>query len=193
MIEKIKQHFADHITVSQQFSTDALESIAQAGQMIVAALLADHKILSCANGDASYLSPYFCSQLLNRFERQRPSLPAIALASDSISFCAIAADDGYDQVFARPLRALAQTGDVLLAISNGKHHDSIYQAINIAQQRNIAVIALTGSDNDDISALLQDDKDCQICCPTTTNIRIQESHLLVIHCLCDIIDHQLFG
>lgn len=129
---------------------------------------------------------------MNRFERERPSLPALALTTDTSTLTSIANDYTYNEVFSKQIRALGQPGDVLLAISTSGNSANIVQAIQAAHDRDMTVVALTGRDGGDMASLLGQD-DCEIRVPATSTARIQEVHLLVIHCLCDLIDEQLFG
>ena len=130
--------------------------------------------------------------MLNRFERERPSLPAIALTTDSSTITSIANDYSYEEVFSKQIRALGQEGDVLLAISTSGNSANVVQAIHAAHDRNMHVVALTGKDGGQIAPLLLPD-DVEIRVPSNVTARVQEVHLLVIHSLCDLIDHQLFG
>jgi D-sedoheptulose 7-phosphate isomerase len=167
-------------------------SIAQAGQLMVQALLTDGKILSCGNGGSAGDAQHFSSELLNRFERERPALPAIALSTDTSTLTSIANDYSYDEIFSKQVRALGRAGDVLLAISTSGNSRNVLEAIKVAHQRQMKVVALTGREGGKLRELLQDG-DVEICVPSTITARIQEVHLLAIHCLCDLIDNQLFG
>ncbi len=135
---------------------------------------------------------HFSSEMLNRFERERPSLPAIALTTDTSTITSIANDYSYEEIFSKQIRALGQEGDVLLAISTSGNSANVVQAIHAAHDRNMHVVALTGRDGGQIAPLLLPD-DVEIRVPSNVTARVQEVHLLVIHCLCDLIDHQLFG
>ncbi|MEM9242921.1 MAG: phosphoheptose isomerase [Pseudomonadota bacterium] len=192
MIERITQHFSDSIAVKQQSQKLLTEAIAEAGNSIVEALLNDHKVLSCGNGGSSCDAQHFSSELLNRFERERPNLPAIALTADMATITAIGNDYHYSDIFAKQLRALGQPGDVLLAISTSGHSNNICNAIEVAQQKNMRVILLSGRDGGKAAMLLKEG-DCEIRVPSDITARIQETHLLIIHCLCDMIDTRLFG
>jgi len=130
--------------------------------------------------------------MLNRFERERPSLPAIALTTDTSTITSIANDYSYEEIFSKQIRALGQDGDVLLAISTSGNSANVVQAIHAAHDRNMHVVALTGRDGGQIAPILLPD-DVEIRVPSNVTARVQEVHLLVIHSLCDLIDHQLFG
>jgi D-sedoheptulose 7-phosphate isomerase len=192
LFERVEQNFNDSIT-SQQAAASCLQNpIALAAQMITQCLLAGAKILSCGNGGSAGYAQYFSSAMLNRFTMERPGLPAIALSTDTSTITAIANDNSFDIIFSRQVRALGQAGDILLAISGSGHSVNVLNAINAAHERGMNVIALTGKNGSEIIGQLSSD-DIEICAPSTSSARIQETHLLIIHCLCDLIDHQLLG
>ena len=166
--------------------------IAHAGEQLVHCLLSDRKILSCGNGGSALAAQHFVSRMLNRFERERPALPAIALSSDSNAITAIANDYSFNEVFSKPIRALGQEGDILLAISTSGTSANTVQAVQAAHDRNMQVVALTAKDGGDVTRLLHQN-DVEIRVPTTSSARAQEFHLLVVHALCDLIDRQIFG
>ncbi|EAT10961.1 phosphoheptose isomerase [Bermanella marisrubri] len=190
--ERITQHFVDSIETKQQSVMELAPQIEQASASMVNALLNGGKILSCGNGGSAGDSQHFSSELLNRFERERPSLPAIALTTDSSTVTSIANDYSYNEVFSKQIRALGNEGDVLLAISTSGNSANVVQAIQAAHDRGMRVVALTGKDGGDMASLYQPD-DIEIRVPSAVTARIQEVHLVVIHCLCDLIDWQLFG
>ena len=189
--EKIKQHFADSIQTKIEAADALPESIAAAGQLMINALVGEHKILSCGNGGSAADAQHFSAELLNRFEQERPSLPGITLTADTSTLTSIANDYHYDDVFAKQIRALGQKGDVLLAISTSGNSPSITNAIQAAHDRGMQVVALTGRDGGKIAPILKTD-DVEIRVPAQRTSRIQETHILVIHCLCDMIDNHLF-
>lgn len=191
-LARVHQLFQASLETKQKASQSLPESIAAAGQLMVQALLNEGKILSCGNGGSAGDAQHFSSELLNRFERERPSLPAIALTTDSSTITSIANDYSYHEVFSKQIRALGRPGDVLLAISTSGSSANVIQAIQAAHDRNMRIVALTGRDGGDMTALLLPD-DVEVRVPSTVTARIQEVHLLVIHCLCDLIDNQLFG
>jgi D-sedoheptulose 7-phosphate isomerase len=190
--ERVKQTF----TASIETKTQALEllpvAVTAAADAMVQSLLAEGKILSCGNGGSAGDSQHFSSELLNRFERERPSLPAIALTTDTSTLTSIANDYSYAEIFSKQIRALGREGDVLLAISTSGNSVNVLEAVKVAHQRGLRVVALTGNTGGKMRELLQAD-DIEICVPSVVTARIQEVHLLVIHCLCDLIDTQLFG
>ena len=191
-VQRIRQHFAD----SAQLKLDAAEllapEIARASSIITAALLADGKILACGNGGSAGDAQHFAAEMVGRFERERPELPALSLATDTSILTAVANDYAFEQVFARQVRALGARGDVLLAISTSGNSSNVIAAIAAAHDREMRVVALTGRGGGRISGLLTD-ADVHLCVPHDRTARIQEVHLLVIHCLCDTIDATLLG
>jgi len=152
----------------------------------------DGKILSCGNGGSAGDAQHFSSELLNRFERERPGLPAIALTTDSSTLTSIANDYAYEEIFAKQVRALGKAGDVLLAISTSGNSANVNRAIVAAHERDMQIVALSGRDGGAMSALLNAG-DVEIRVPAERTARIQEIHLVIIHCLCDLIDESLFG
>ena len=192
MQSRIKQMFQASIETKQQALTVLPQAIENASLMMVSALLNECKILSCGNGGSAGDAQHFSSEMLNRFARERPSLPAIALTTDSSTITSIANDYSYEEIFSKQIRALGQEGDVLLAISTSGNSGNVVQAIHAAHDRNMHVVALTGRDGGQIAPLLLPD-DVEIRVPSNVTARVQEVHLLAIHCLCDLIDHQLFG
>ncbi|MBK7593563.1 MAG: phosphoheptose isomerase [Betaproteobacteria bacterium] len=191
-VQRIRQHFAD----SAQLKLDAAEllapEIARASSIITAALLADGKILACGNGGSAGDAQHFAAEMVGRFERERPELPALSLATDTSILTAVANDYAFEQVFARQVRALGARGDVLLAISTSGNSPNVIAAIAAAHDREMRVVALTGRGGGRVSGLLTD-ADVHLCVPHDRTARIQEVHLLVIHCLCDAIDATLLG
>jgi len=190
--DRVRQHFTASIDTKMQALEQVAGPIVAAADAMVQSLLAEGKILACGNGGSAGDSQHFSSELLNRFERERPPLPAIALTTDSSTLTSIANDYSYNEVFSKQIRALGRAGDVLLAISTSGNSANVLEAIKIAQQRNLRVVALTGRDGGKMRPMLRAN-DIEICVPSKVTARIQEVHLLVIHCLCDLIDTQLFG
>ena len=166
--------------------------IEHASMIMVQALLHEGKILACGNGGSAGDAQHFSSELLNRFERERPGLPAISLTTDTSTITSIANDYSYNEIFSKQIRAIGQPGDILLAISTSGNSANIIQAIQAAHDREMTVVALTGRDGGDMASLLLPE-DVEIRVPSMSTARIQEVHLLSIHCLCDLIDSQLFG
>ena len=192
LIAHIGQHFSD----SAQTKLDASEllsaPIAGAAEMMVASLLNNGKILACGNGGSAADAQHFAAELVGRFELERQGLAGIALTTDSSIMTAIANDYGYKAVFERQVRALGHPGDILLAISTSGNSPSVVAAIHAAHENEIKVIALTGRGGGEMAGILLD-SDIHICVPSDRTARIQEVHLLTIHCLCDAIDCMLLG
>ena len=190
--KRIRQHFAD----SAQVKLDAVKVLTQplrlAAERMVECLMNEGKILACGNGGSAADAQHFSAELLNRFEMERPSLAAVALTTDSSTLTSIANDYDYNQVFSKQVRALGQPNDLLLAISTSGNSRNVLEALPVAQELGVRVIALTGNGGGRMAALLKAD-DVHICVPHKKTARIQEVHLLVLHCLCDAIDLQLFG
>ena len=189
---QISRHFKDSVEVKQKAADKLVDPIQQAGDKIVQCMLNNGKILSCGNGGSAADAQHFSAELVNRFEKERPGLPAFALTTDSSTLTAIANDYDYNQIFSKQITALGQPGDVLLAISTSGNSANVLEAINASHEREMIIIALTGKDGGSIARLLKE-QDIEIRIPSNRTARIQEVHLLVIQCLCDFIDTQLFG
>ncbi len=190
--DRVKENFSASIEVKMASADKLSADIARASERMVQCLVAGFKILSCGNGGSAADSQHFSSELLNRFETERPALPAIALTTDTSTLTAVANDYDYSQVFAKQIQALGQPGDLLLAITTSGNSPSILKAVEAAHDRQVDVIALTGRDGGQLLPLLKED-DIEIRVPHDVTCRIQEVHLTVIHCLCDLIDARLFG
>jgi phosphoheptose isomerase len=190
-IERIKDNFNASIKTKTVTGETLAETISKAADFMVECLKNEHKILSCGNGGSACDALHFAAEMLNRFQKERPSLPAIALNADIATLSSIANDYGYEEVFAKQLTALGQANDILLAISTSGNSKNIIRAIHAAHKKNLYVIALTGCDGGKIATTLNK-KDIEIRVAADSTPRIQETHLLIIHCLCDLIEHQLF-
>jgi len=191
MLDRIKSNFTESIQTKISASEVLSGPIEQASMIMVQSLLSGNKLFSCGNGGSAGDAQHFSAKLLNRYETERPPLPAIALTTDTSTITSIANDYHYDEVFSKQLRALGNGGDVLLAISTSGNSRNVIKAIETAVSKDIPIIALTGKDGGDIAGLLGEN-DVEIRVPSSRTARIQEVHLLVIHCLCDIIDTTLF-
>ena len=192
LADRIGQHFQDSIAVKQQSLEVLIEPIHRAGEAMVNSLLNNGKILSCGNGGSAGDAQHFSAELLNRFEKERPGLPAMALTTDSSTLTAIANDYSYEEVFSKQVSALGQAGDVLLAISTSGNSANVAAAMKAAQEREMLTVVLSGNDGGTMASMLGE-QDIEIRVPSRRTARIQEVHLVVIHCLCDFIDTQLFG
>lgn len=188
---RVREHFAESIA-TKQAAVETSAAIVAAAELITRALLEDGKVLSCGNGGSAGDSQHFSSELLNRFEMERPGLPAIALTTDTSTLTSIANDYAYEDVFAKQVRALGRQNDVLLAISTSGNSENVCRAIVAAHDRAMRVVALTGRDGGRMAGLLAD-TDVEVRVPASRTARIQEVHLVVIHCLCDLIDATLLG
>lgn len=174
-------------------SVDTLaEPIERASQLMVGALLQDHKILACGNGVDGALAQLFTSNLLSRFEHERPALPALALNSDGATLTAIAQSGGLNDIYSRQLRALGQGGDVLLCINSGGTTANLLRAIQAAHERNMGVIVLSNSADEELDSLLQPE-DVELRVEASRVPRVVELHTMSIHCLCELIEHSIFG
>jgi len=192
IVDRIKLNFTESIQTKINAADSIINMIAEASEEMVQALLEGFKILTCGNGGSACDALHFSSEMLNRFKQERPGLPAIALTADMATLTSIANDFHFSDVFAKQIRALGQPGDLLLAISTSGNSPNIISAIKAAHDKNMGVIALTGHDGGKIVDYLQE-KDIEIRVPAYETARIQETHLLIIHCMCDIIDFRLFG
>jgi len=190
--DSIRGHFADSIASKQAAMAVLIDPIASATTLLAGALGSGGKVLSCGNGGSASDAQHFSAELLNRFERERPGLAAIALSTDTSTLTSIANDYAYGQVFAKQVTALGRPGDVLLAISTSGNSENVVTAIRAAHERDLRVVALTGRDGGKVAGTLTA-SDVEIRVPGERTARIQEVHLVVIHCLCDGIDRTLFG
>ena len=190
--QRIEQQFIDSADLKYQAAQVLSKPIASAIQAILACVTSGGKVLVCGNGGSAADAQHFAAEFVGRFERERPELGAIALSTDSSILTAIANDYDFDQIFSKQVRALGQSGDVLLAISTSGNSKNILKAIEAAHQREMSVVALSGKGGGKMGAGLRE-TDVHICVPHDRTARIQEVHLLVLHCLCDGVDTQLLG
>ncbi len=192
LIARISQQFED----SAQLKLAAIEKlagpIAEAIELMVSALAGDRKILACGNGGSAGDAQHLAAELIGRFERERPELAALAITTDTSILTAVANDYRFEEVFSKQVRGLGQAGDVLVAISTSGNSANVIAAIQAAHERGLKVVALTGKGGGRIAGLLADG-DVHLCVPHERTARIQEVHLLMIHCLCDGIDTVLLG
>ena len=192
LINRISENFSESAHLKLQ-SMDALAGpIAGAAERMVQCLRHDGKILACGNGGSAADSQHFAAELLNRFEMERPGLAAIALTTDTSTLTSIANDYHYDLVFSKQVRALGQKNDLLLAISTSGNSKNVLAAVLAAHENGMSVVALTGRNGGKMPEVLQS-SDIHICVPAQSTARIQEVHLLTLHCLCDAIDCLLLG
>ena len=191
-LTRIEKIFTESISVKQKTLQGIADKILSAGELMVQSLLSEGKIMACGNGGSAADAQHFSSELINRFESERPALPAIALTTDTSAITSIANDYQYNDIFSRQIHALGRETDILLAISTSGQSPSIVQAIEAAHEREVLVIALTGKDGGAVAKSLTDE-DIELRVPADQTARIQETHITIIHALCDQIDHQLFG
>jgi D-sedoheptulose 7-phosphate isomerase len=190
--DRISQQFSDSAETKRHASAIMAAPIATAIEAMATALKAGGKVMACGNGGSAADSQHFAAELLNRFERERAPLAAIALTTDTSTLTSIANDYAYDQVFAKQVRGLGRAGDVLLAISTSGNSPNVLAAMTAAHERAIRVVALTGKGGGTMAGALHAN-DIHLCVPAERTARIQEVHLLVLHCLCDGIDALLLG
>ncbi len=191
-IRRIQDIFKESIETKLKACDLLAPSIARAADLMTSCLLSEHRIFSCGNGGSAAESQRFSSQMLNRFEVERPGLPAISLSSDSSTLTSIANDYQYADIFSKQIRALGQPGDILLAITTSGESHNIIHAIDASHEREMNVIALTGREGGQLADLLQD-IDIEIRVPSWSSARIHETHTIIINCICDLVDHQLLG
>lgn len=192
LVSRISEHFSESAHLKLQAMDVLARPIASAAELMVHALKHDGKILACGNGGSAADSQHFAAELLNRFEKERPALAAVALTTDSSTLTSIANDYDFDQVFSKQVRGLGHANDILLAISTSGNSRNVVAAIEAAHENAMHVVALTGRDGGRMAEVLND-QDIHICVPAKSTARIQEVHLLALHCLCDAIDCLLLG
>ncbi|QJR13830.1 phosphoheptose isomerase [Usitatibacter palustris] len=192
-VANLRKHFAEGIELRTRMMDTLAPEVAKAGVALAAAIKRGKKALACGNGGSAADSQHFAAEMVGRFERERPGMPAIALTTDTSGLTAIANDYGYDYVFSKGVEALGQEGDVLLGISTSGNSKSVIEAIKAAHAKNMTVIALTGRDGGQMAKMLKPtDFHLNVAHPRT--MRVQEVHLLVVHCLCEVVDNELhFG
>jgi D-sedoheptulose 7-phosphate isomerase len=192
MEAQVASHFADSAQLKLDAAKELSAPIARGIALMAASLKAGGKILACGNGGSAADAQHFAAELVNRFERERPPLAGLALTTDSSTLTSIGNDYSYEQVFEKQLRALGRKGDVLLAISTSGNSANVVAAMRAARELGVHIVALTGNGGGKMAALLSG-SDVHICVPHKRTMRIQEVHLLALHCLCDGIDTLLFG
>jgi D-sedoheptulose 7-phosphate isomerase len=190
--QRIQQHFIDSADLKYQAAQSLSKPIAAAVQAVLACVTSGGKVLACGNGGSAADAQHFSAEFIGRFERERPELGAIALTTDSSILTAIGNDYDFSRIFSKQVRGLGQAGDVLLAMSTSGNSANILAAIDAAHEREMTVVALTGRGGGKIGNLLRE-TDVHVCVPHDRTARIQEVHLLVLHCICDGVDTQLLG
>lgn len=188
----LRTHFEEGIELRRRMADALPAEIARAGEALARALKSGRKALACGNGGSAADSQHFAAELVGRFERERPGLPAVALTTDSSALTAIANDYDYDRVFSKQVEALGNEGDVLLAISTSGNSKNVIEAMKAAQARSLTVIALTGRDGGAMGRMCGP-RDFHINVAHQRTMRVQEVHLLVVHCLCEVVDNVIYG
>lgn len=192
LMARVRNTFYESVKTANAVVEELVPMITKAAMQMSDALLSERKILACGNGGSAADAQHFSAEMLNRFERERPGLPAIALTTDSSTLTSISNDYRFEDIFAKQVRALGQPGDVLLGISTSGNSANVNLAVDAAHERGMTCITLNGRDGGELSPMLKD-KDVDICVAASSTARIQEVHGIVIHCLCDLIDYQLLG
>jgi len=190
--QHIEQSFIDSADLKYQAAQHLSKPIAAGIQALITCVTGGGKVLTCGNGGSAADSQHFAAEFVGRYERERPELAAIALTTDSSVLTALSNDYGFEQIYAKQVRALGQAGDVLIAISTSGNSTNVLEAVKVAHEREMTVIALTGKGGGKMSASLRE-TDIHICVPHDRTSRIQEVHLLVLHCLCEGVDNLLLG
>jgi len=190
--QRIASHFAASIATKQQAAAALAPHIARASQAMVDCLKSGGKILACGNGGSAGDSQHFAAELVGRFEREREELAAIALTTDSSILTAVANDYSFDEIFSKQVRALGKPGDILFGISTSGNSKNVIAAVEAAHKKGLIVIGMTGRNGGKIGEMMGE-RDVLLNVESTVTARIQEVHLLTLHCLCDAIDHLLFG
>ena len=190
--QRIQQHFFDSADLKYAAAEILAKPIADAVGTLLGCITAGGKVLTCGNGGSAGDAQHFAAEFVGRFERERPGLAAISLTTDTSILTAVANDYDFNQVFSKQVQAIGAPGDVLLAISTSGNSANVLAAVAAAHAKEMAVIALTGRNGGKLRELLTE-TDVHICVPHERTARIQEVHLLVIHCLCDAVDLQLLG
>jgi D-sedoheptulose 7-phosphate isomerase len=189
--QRLQQHFEASIQAKRDTLARALPALERASRLMAERLKAGHKVLACGNGGSAADAQHFAAELTGRYERERPGLPGIAITTDTSALTAIGNDYGYEDVFAKQVHALGQKGDLLLAISTSGNSGNVLKAMAAAHARGMTVIALTGKDGGAMAKALRED-DIELRSAHQVTARIQEVHILFLHCLCDAVDEILF-
>ena len=192
LVDRIRNSFSESIQTKINAADSIINIVAEASEEIVQALLEGHKVLTCGNGGSACDAMHFSSEMLNRYKEERPGLPAIALTADMPTITSISNDYHYSDVFAKQIRAIGHAGDVLLCYTTSGNSNNIVNAIKAAHDKDMVVIAISGKDGGKIVDHLVE-RDIEVRVPANETARIQETHLLITHCICEIIDYRLFG
>jgi D-sedoheptulose 7-phosphate isomerase len=190
--DRILRHFTDHAETAHQSLELLGDRIAQVANRMSECLINDGKILCCGNGGSATESQHLSSELLNRFERDRPGLPAIPLTADMATITSIANDYCYEEIFAKQIRALGHSRDILVVYTTSGNSKNLFNAVNAAHDRDMTIVLMNGKDGGALAPLLRE-SDFELRVPSMRTAHVQEMHLLITHCICDLIDHHLFG
>jgi D-sedoheptulose 7-phosphate isomerase len=191
-LQRVKNNFAESIQLKSDLCDQLAPLIVSAAEIMTGSLLEEKKILTCGNGGSAADAQHFSSEMLNRYEMERPSLPAIALTTDSSTITSIANDYQYADIFSKQIRALGQPGDILFAITTSGDSHNIIHAIDAAHDKDMRIIALTGREGGQVADLIHE-TDVEIRVPSWSTARVQEIHIMIIHSICDLIDQRLLG
>ncbi|HDZ10431.1 SIS domain-containing protein [Pseudohongiella sp.] len=190
--QRVQQHIQHNIATLRETVGSQADVLCAAANRMATALVQGGKILVCGNGGSAALAQYLSALFINRFDRERPGLPALALSADAVCLSTIATDQQYKTGYAQQIRALAQPADILFVMAAGKSSANLREAITAAYDRDIAVILLSSEESSNLAEMLQAD-DIEIRVPARVTYRSQEIHLVLLHCLCDLIDIEIFG
>ncbi len=190
--EKVREVFSQSVESIINSCEELYSDISRASQLISNQLVEGNRVYACGNGGGASDAQYFSSRFLSRFERERPSLPAICLSADATTLTSIANDQNFNDIYAKQIRALAQAGDVLVVISTSGNSSNLIQAVQSAHEKQMFVIVLSGNDGGDLGRILSAD-DIELRVPYESSARIKEVNLITLHCMCELVDKNLFG
>lgn len=188
----VTQWFASHMEHTAEVASTVAGAVGKAAEALVSALLNDGKIIACANGNANILAQYFCTALLNRYEHDRPALPAINLGADATTYSAICRDNRFNDTFSRQVRAIGKPHDLLLVIVDDGHKANLIQAIQAAHDREMTVVVLSAKEKTDVTSLLHAD-DHEVALHNLDPAQAAPLMLVIINALCGLVERKLFG
>jgi D-sedoheptulose 7-phosphate isomerase len=191
-LNRVKKIFSDSIAVKEEARSTLAPLIVKAAEVILTSLMDNNKVMSCGNGGSAADAQHFSSEMLNRFERERPGLAAFALTTDASTITSVANDYQFADIFAKQIRALGRPGDVILAFSTSGNSSNIVSAIDAAHEQDARVVLISGRDGGEAAMALNPD-DIEVRVASSSTARIQEVHLIITHCICDLVDNHLLG
>ena len=191
-LNRVKKIFSDSIAVKEEARSTLAPQIVKAAEVILTSLMDNNKVMSCGNGGSAADAQHFSSEMLNRFERERPGLAAFALTTDASTITSVANDYQFADIFAKQIRALGRPGDVILAFSTSGNSSNIVSAIDAAHEQDARVVLISGRDGGEAAMALNPD-DIEVRVASSSTARIQEVHLIITHCICDLVDNHLLG